>query len=579
MAGTEPDVVVVGAGGDGPALAWRLGEIGLDVLVLEAGPWYGNDRWPTPHAAAGDESSSDPADLSADLLDEQFTAREADMNAPLRGTFQWGPADRSGGPWDREVVGIAPISQVAGVGGTTLHYLGNHPRAYPTSVDDQPHWPIGYDELVPYYQFLEERLPVRPAPTTHKEAMFFEGCREAGYDLLTGKNVTETGFRPMPNAIRPPPDDLADAPSFRHPDVTGDTLAGHENQGGPHPRGAPVEERARRSTNVSFVPDMLATGRVTVRPNAFVTRVLTDRSAGSVTATGVRFRDTWSGTTERVTADVVVLAAGCIETPRLWLTSDLPAGYWIGRGMTTHWFDWVVGRFDTSTLESIIDARELDPFVGQNGAARFDLPGTGGLAVNAMPPGVMASSVYGMSRAGGHRHCDCAGEPWDTCGRVTGPELKRRMADYRRTLTVIVHTDDRPREHNVVEVADAEDEHGPVPAVAWTPHEADEDRRTELARTGAEILRAAGAEHVHRTDPPPILLHMQSTMALGSVLDTAGETRAVDRLFVADHSALPNGVGGANPTHTGQALALRTAERLAERYFDREVEPLPDESA
>jgi choline dehydrogenase-like flavoprotein len=41
----------------------------------------------------------------------------------------------------------------------------------------------------------------------------------------------------------------------------------------------------------------------------------------------------------------------------------------------------------------------------------------------------------------------------------------------------------------------------------------------------------------------------------------------VKRLFVTDKGALPNGVGGANPTLT-QALATRTAERIATRYID-----------
>jgi hypothetical protein len=36
---------------------------------------------------------------------------------------------------------------------------------------------------------------------------------------------------------------------------------------------------------------------------------------------------------------------------------------------------------------------------------------------------------------------------------------------------------------------------------------------------------------------------------------------------VADHSALANGVGGANPTNTGQALAARTGERIVARHF------------
>jgi len=87
-------------------------------------------------------------------------------------------------------------------------------------------------------------------------------------------------------------------------------------------------------------------------------------------------------------------------------------------------------------------------------------------------------------------------------------------------------------------------------------------------------LEEAGAEHVHRTDAAHILLYMQSSMAVGKVLDAGGKAENVDRLFVADHSALANGVGGPNPTNTGQSLALRTAERIADRYFDCLVDPI-----
>ena len=170
---------------------------------------------------------------------------------------------------------------------------------------------------------------------------------------------------------------------------------------------------------------------------------------------------------------------------------------------------------------------------------------------------------------------DTAGEPWDSCGRLAGRELKERMADYRRTLTLICHTDDRPRRDNRVAVdPSTTDEHGPVPLVEWEPHPEDDARRDELARRGAELLDEAGADHVHRTDAAPILLHMQSSMAMGKVLDASGEAANVDRLFVADHSALANGVGGANPTHTGQALALRTAEHVADRYFGGVDDPV-----
>jgi choline dehydrogenase-like flavoprotein len=70
----------------------------------------------------------------------------------------------------------------------------------------------------------------------------------------------------------------------------------------------------------------------------------------------------------------------------------------------------------------------------------------------------------------------------------------------------------------------------------------------------------------------PILIHIHSSMRMGtsdrnSVLDANAEARWVKRLFVADCSALPNAVGGPNPTLTAQALATRTAEKIFVRYF------------
>ena len=53
-----------------------------------------------------------------------------------------------------------------------------------------------------------------------------------------------------------------------------------------------------------------------------------------------------------------------------------------------------------------------------------------------------------------------------------------------------------------------------------------------------------------------------------SVLNSDAESRWVDRLFIADNSALANGLGGPNPTLTTQALATRTAEKIFTKYFD-----------
>ena len=96
--------------------------------------------------------------------------------------------------------------------------------------------------------------------------------------------------------------------------------------------------------------------------------------------------------------------------------------------------------------------------------------------------------------------------------------------------------------------------------------------REHLAGKAAELLRGAGATEVYRIDWPPLILHVQSTMRMGlderdSVVDERGESRWVKRLFIADNSALANGLGGPNPTLTTQAVATRTAEQIFATYF------------
>ncbi|MGQ3327905.1 GMC oxidoreductase [Halorubrum sp. FL23] len=563
------DAIVVGAGGDGPVTAWKLAEAGLSVLVLEAGPFYGNEQWPRPNEDPGGEASSSAEDLSGDLLDEQFTTREFEMITKL----VFGPADHERGFWFRKFPGDGAILQCAGVGGTTLHYTGCHPRAYPAAIDEQGHWPIEYADLIPYYQEVEEMCDVAPAPVTAKEELFFRGAADAGWELIEDLNVTEPGYRPQPNAITQPDERLhVDAGydgDFTYPDVEGDTLALGNIAGNPHPRGAPYEEKAKKASNVSFVPPALRTGNVTIRPNAFVTDVVTVTPRGDTpTVAGVQFRDTWSGSVKQVDAEVVVLAAGAIETPRLWLNADLPANEWVGRGLTIHFGDNVMGLWDPDDLDEAIGSDTIDQHEGQDIAARFDYPGVGMLQTVGTAPGIGAILGFGASASGFAFQNDTAGEPWDTIGRLAGTELKRLLSDYRRMLQILVVSDDRPHQRNGVTVAPGvADEHGPIPIVNYEPSEGDRQRRDELARIAADILREAGASHVHRSDSPPTALHVHSTMRMGKVVDEACEAYDVDRLFVADHSVLANGVGGANPTNTGQALAARTGERIVERHF------------
>ena len=534
-----PDVIVVGAGGGGPVAAKELAERGLKVLMLEAGPWL------------------DP--------NEDYTRLEHDMSALMNGRFRWGPADRAKPPWIRRRDGVNIVWQTAGVGGSTLHYNGISPRAFVPSVDGT--WPLGYADLVPWYEQVEEFLPVtlvRDMAT--KDVMFAEGCEAIGLRRTEERDIADPVWRPCHNAILP----IADMPpgvDLRSPSLEGCTMCGHCHQGCRNPVAAPLERKAKRATNVSYVPAAVATGNCEVVPNAFATAILFEGAAGGdrpARARGVRWRDTETGDDREAHAPVVVMAGGSIENPRLWFNSELPNSHDnVGRRLKTHLQDIVTGIFD----------REVHPDVGQVTMARADFPGTGTIFVQGYGPQSFSIAMAGGGTGSWDR--PNPDEPWDTEGRFWGEEAHRRIGEYHRSLPVVLSTNDEGSPDNRVTLADdwPADEHGPIPKVTYHATPTSRERQDWLARKAVEILCAAGARETHRTTfrASALLTHIMGTMVMGadpatSVVDASCEAHEVERLFVADTSDLPS-VGGANPTLTAQALSARTADIIATRYF------------
>ena len=525
----SPDAIVVGAGGGGPVVAKELAERGAKVLLLEAGPWLDPDR--------------------------DFTRLEDDMGSIIDGRLRWGPADRTRGPWIRRREGVGLVLQAAGVGGTTLHYNGISPRAYPSSFERD--WPFPYEDLIPFYERVEDFLPVslvRDLAT--KDALFAEGCERIGLRRSEAAEVAEPVWRPCHNAILPIADMPPGADLTR---VDGCTMCGHCLVGCNQPATAALERKAKRATNVSYVPAALATGNCDLVPNAFATRVLADGTH----VRGVRWRDTETGDVQEAEARVVVLAGGSVESPRLWLNSDLPNTHEaVGRHFTMHLQDFVTGFFD----------REVHPDVGQVTMARADFPGHGTMWCQGFGPQAFAVVLAGLGR--GFWDEPTNGEPWDTAGRWWGPEAVARIEEYHRSLSIILSVDDEPHPDNRVTLADDwTDEHGPVPKVTYTPTLVSQQRQDWLARKAAEILRAAGARHIHRSRMQVFVTHLMSTMRIGrdprtSVFDPQGQAHEVQGLFIGDTSALPNSLGGPNPTLTAQALATRTAEHILRLALD-----------
>jgi choline dehydrogenase-like flavoprotein len=561
------DVIVIGAGGGGPVVAKELAQRGLSVLLLEAGP-----RHAAPRA--------------------EWTHFENDANNPLTGFLRFGPAARDKPAWFRELPQNSFLFQVSGVGGTTQHYFGNCPRAYPgafvgydkpdrNAYDTAHLFPFRYEELVPYFEWVEATLPVQTAAMGKKERTFFDGCETLGLPVQTTKTTLGDSFRPQENAILQPGGNAGrtrQLAQLRFPLATGCTFCGYCLQGCMEPIQAPRNLVAKRSTDNSYVPMALTADAwspngtpVTLIADAFVTNLITETRGGELVATGVTWRVGATGERHTETAQVIVLAAGTTETPRLWLNSGLPnPNDWVGRGYTDHYFDFVVGLFDKDT----------DSSKGAASAARCDFPGRGGLENIGLGPALQAFTMQ-LSNSGSRGfYTNGRGMtgPWDgPSGRPIGPELKDALMNgVNRLLNILVITDDDVEAQNrVLLSALPGDEHGPVPKVIFRA-----DNRTArtaanrefLVRQATAILRGAGARKVFRLDWAPLILHVQSTMRMGlrpddSVLDSDAEARWVKRLFIADNSALANALGGPNPTLTSQALATRTAEKIFQRYF------------
>ncbi len=563
------DVIVIGSGGGGAVAAKELAARGLDVLVLEAGRY--------------------------DKDDADWTRYENDANNPADGYFRFGPGERNKPAWFREFPQDGYLWQLAGVGGTTQHYFGNSPRAMPGVFNDYTgpdaneydvahRFPFGYRDLIPYYEWVEATLPVQTAPMGTKERIFFDAAASTGLPVNPTKDITYDSFRPQENAILQPQGTAGrtgvDA-QLRYPQAQGCTFCGYCFQGCNEPKQAPINLKAKRSTQASYTPmyltaDAWASGgrAATLITNAYATQILYDNAGTNrAVARGVQWRDTKTNALHEETAKVVVLSAGATEGPRLWLNSALPnPNDWVGRGYTDHYLDWVVGVFDHDVGNSR----------GPNSNARIDFKTHGTLMQTGLPP-ALEGFTFGFSDSGVRGIYDNGRGPtgaWDgKAGRVMGNEFKEAMSDISRLMNILCLVDDDVQpENRVTRSLFPPDEHGPV-AKLTIQHRQRTARtyrnREFLTNKAAQVLRAAGARKVYRMDFAPLPLHVHSSLRMGhdpadSVLDATGEARWVDRLFVCDNAALANSLGGPNPTLSDQAVTTRTVENLYVKYFGGE---------
>jgi choline dehydrogenase-like flavoprotein len=487
------DVIVVGSGAGGGTFASACAAAGKSVLLLERGRKFSPE--------------TNPLNERAMLIDKQpYDDRKVDVNGSLKQLYIGGVLGGS-----TAVFGAALMRPSKDDFHPGRHYGERIPRA----IWD---WPIGYDDLEPYYTRAESLYEVT-------------GWDEEDYSPLQKPRHGYPG-RPMP--LKPINQRLIAANRARglNPFCLPLAIDASRCLQCPACPGYVCSNGARRSS-VHLVDRAVAQGLpLQVQTNAEVER-LTLGSTGQVE--GLLVLDRQSGRRSLYRARRYVLAAGAIGSPLLLLRSGVQHPL-IGRHYMPHLSPLTIGLFPKRTGA---DAT----FVKQVGFADY----------------------YFGSKKFAHKLGLIQSLP------VPGPLMLKKSAPRlpQRLLQLL-------RRHMLPLTGIVEDLPNPANRVSWGPNgqprlqhhfsDYDLERGKRLGRMMSRILRRAGAMFcVSRRFPSDEhVAHQCGTLRFGTgpghaVLDPECRVFGHPNLLVVDGSFLPTSLG-VGPALTIMANALRVAD-------------------
>ncbi len=509
------DFVIVGVGSAGGVLLQRLARAGFNVVGFEAGPF-----WDTERDWVSDEAGS-------------------------HGLY-WNDLRITGG---EHPLALGANNSGRGVGGGSVHWASFTPRFHPSDFEVYTRdgvgadWPIDYADIEPYYQILEQEMPVAgpawypwgkphghpyaPHPMGGVGGTLINGCTRLGIPVSAGGPV----------AIL----------SASHGDRPHCIYRGFCIQG--------CKVGAKASTLITHVPDALKHG-AEIRDHSMVSRV----SLGPDDRTdGVFYYDS-VGREHFQRARCVIVSGYAIETPRLLFNSACPgherglanSSGTLGKYLMAQAGNVILGRF-----EELIRMYKAPPahalteeFYETDPKRDF----ARGFAVQTVGPLPIAFAKQMMAAK-----------------QVWGWGLRRNLMDYNHWSALGLLGEILPWEDNRVELASGPDEKDrfglPVAKITFSLKDNDK-KMIEFGKNKVmEIMHAAGAKEIVQESRYAHLVggaRMSATPETG-VCDKFGRTWDIDNLFVMDGSVMPT-QGSANPGLTIQALAARTADYLISQF-------------
>jgi hypothetical protein len=480
------DVCVVGAGPAGLTAAHALGSVGQSVIVIESG---------------GSGSDSD-----VDLLNDGHVVGE-----PYAGLM----ATRH-----RQLGGSANIWNVVVERQRGAKYV-------PLSPSDLESWPIGWQELEPYYHEAQTVCGLGP---------FEYGADAWATEARSPFDLRRTGL-----------------------------TSGVYQFGPAHRFTRDLVDELRRMPAVRLVSSATGVG-LTFEPGLGDRRV---RSVRGVSHSGEHFE---------VIARTVVLACGAVENARQLMLAGVDrwsGTQWLGRGFMEHARDFSLVLAPYSP-EIFAAASFYDFHTGPDGTR---IGGRLAITEDARSGhGIPNASLTLVPRAaGGRRHPVVnrlvrAGIRAMGAGRRGRYGWSRMPALSRRfdVFGIVLNLEQRPHASNRIELDERRDRFGnwlPRLFLDWTPAEqAGLERLRELL---AEWLHTAGLgrlEFQRGLRPDLSAHHHAGTTRMGrdpgeGVVDPDGRVFGLQNLYVTGGSVFPT-AGFANPTLTIAALARRLARHL-----------------
>jgi choline dehydrogenase-like flavoprotein len=512
--------------------AYRLAQAGAQVLVLEAGPSINR-------AEALERFRTAVAKTPESPYPDTFYAPRPTVLALEDYYVQEGPV-------------LFKSTYERSVGGTTWHWLGTSLRHLPADFELQSRygvaldWPIRYEDLEPWYGAAEQELgvagnskenlgsprtgdfPMQPLPLTYLDKQVALAAAKLGYTV----RLTPQARNSVPYDGRPP-------------------CCGNASC-------VPICPIAAKYDATVHVRKAQALG-VQVIDQAVVHFVEVN-SEGLVT--GLRFKRP-DGREQRAEANLYVLAAHAIETPKILLmsrTDALPNGVanssdQVGRNLMDHpvQLSWALARDPLypyrSPLENagIEDLRDGD-FRRERAAFRMAI-GEDGWSFPGTPPIALAQQLIEE----GYR------------GEALVAEMNARVSRQIRFANLV---EQLPHpENRIVPAFDQLDPIGiPRPRIYYDLDEFVRRGMAEARQVSEQIFQAMGATHIEHSPEHQGAGHVMGTYRMGddpraSVVNAEQRSHDHPNLFLLGSGVFPT-VGTANPTLTIAALALRAAETM-----------------